>query len=449
MKFSKKINNQSGAAMLIAVIFFLFISLSIISGLVSPTVRALQDSNVNLKSKKSYYLAESGSEDAVYRLLNNMAISASEIITIDSSSATTTINSSGSNQKEIISQGDVNSFQRKLNVIMQTGPGVGFNYGIQSGDGGFNLSGGSKVTGNVYSNSNIQASGGVQITGTAIAAGATSYIGEGTGIPYMGTVVVGTAGVGDAWAYKVLGGKVEGNLYCQLPATYPTGSKNNKACNTTHGIPPAVPMPFTQENIDTWKTEGTNGGIITGSTKCHGGYSNGNCIVDWANGTFGPGKITGNLVVTGGGTLTLTGTVYVVGSITVGGGGKIKLPANYNQYSATLISDGNVSLGGGSYTGSGAAGSYLFVVSTSTCPSGAGCNGNNAINVSGGSGTIAVAAQSGTVDLGGGISINAAVGKTISAHNGAKIFYEQGLASPEFVSGSSGGWNVMNWGETN
>jgi hypothetical protein len=213
-----------------------------------------------------------------------------------------------------------------------------------------------------------------------------------------------------------------------------------------------MPMPFTQENIDSWKAEGTAGGVITGSTKCHGGYSNGDCHVDWANGTFGPGKINGNLIVDGGGTLTLTGTIYVVGTVTVSGGSTVKLPANYNQYSATIISDGQVVLKGGSYTGSGATGSYLFVVTTNACAGGSGCNltdsNGNALTVANGSGAIAVCAQSGTVDLGGGISIDSAVGKTISAHNGAKIFYETGLASPSFQNGPSGGWNVFSWGET-
>jgi len=56
----KKIKRNGGAAMLISVVFFLFISLAIISGLVSPTVRELKNATVNLNSKKSYFLAESG-----------------------------------------------------------------------------------------------------------------------------------------------------------------------------------------------------------------------------------------------------------------------------------------------------------------------------------------------------------------------------------------------------
>jgi len=447
----KKVKRNSGAAMLISVIFFLFISLAIISGLVGPTVREFKNASMNLNSKKSYFLAESGTEDALYRIINNITISDSEILTLNNNSATTTISNLFGNSKQISSLGDVGNLQRETNVTLQAGAGVGFNYGIQSGTGGFTLSGGSTITGNVYSNANIQASSGVHITGTAIAAGATSYIGDGLGRPYVGSVVIGSGETGDAWAYSVVGGSVAGNLYCQI------GNKNNKACDTSHGIPPAQPMPFTQENIDAWKTEGAAGGVITnpaGSSSsscrqnkncpCPGNSASDNnaknCVVNDVGATFGPGKIIGNLVVNGGGTLTLTGTLYVVGTISVTGGGKIKLPANFSQYSATIISDGYVLLNGGSYTGSGTLGSYLFVVTTNT--------GNPALTVSGGSGAIAVCAQEGTVALSGGISINAAVGKKITVTGGSSVTYQDGLASPSFQSGPSGGWTIGGWGET-
>jgi len=39
---------QGGAAMLISVIFFLFISLAIISGLVAPTVREFRNASANI-----------------------------------------------------------------------------------------------------------------------------------------------------------------------------------------------------------------------------------------------------------------------------------------------------------------------------------------------------------------------------------------------------------------
>ncbi|KKR74815.1 MAG: hypothetical protein UU17_C0006G0023 [Candidatus Nomurabacteria bacterium GW2011_GWA1_40_8] len=57
----------------------------------APAVREFRNASVYLNSKKSYFLAESGSEDALYRILNNMAIGASETITLDSNDATTDI----------------------------------------------------------------------------------------------------------------------------------------------------------------------------------------------------------------------------------------------------------------------------------------------------------------------------------------------------------------------
>ncbi len=438
MKNSYRQKNK-GAAMLISVVFFLFIALAIIAGLVTPTVREFKNSTVNLNSKKSYFLSESGSEDAMYRVLHNMNIDSNETLTLGSNTATTNITTTFGNGKQIATLGDVGGLQRKTNIVLSAGAGVGFNYGIQSGTGGFNLSGGSRVVGNVYSNGNIQATSGVQITGSATAAGATSYIGDGVGTPYMGTVIVGSAGVGDAWAYKVLGGNVAGHLYCQLPGTYPSGSYNNKICDTTHGIPATQPMPFTDQDITDWKDAATAGGIITGATKCPGGSSGGNCTVDWHDATFGPGKITGNLIVNGGGTLTLTGPVWVVGTISVTGGGNINLPAGYALNSETIVSDNTVTINGGGSLGSGNSNSFLFIVTTSTSGS--------AVSVTGGAGAIAVDAQNGTVVLSGGASLNAVVGKTVTAGGGTTITYQQGLASPSFQSGPSGAWVLSSWKE--
>jgi len=427
----RKINKQSGAAMLISVVFFLFISLAIISGLVSPSVREFKISSDSIKSKQSFYLSESGVEDAYYRLKGaTYNIGNSETLSLNGNTAVTTITDSGYNQKTISSTGDVSSRERINTMVVSAGAGVGLNYGIQAGSGGFTLSGGSKITGSVYSNGSINATTGVIVTGSATAAGATSLIGGDT---YSTGFNVGNGTTGDVFGATVKGTTAKGNMYCN------TGLNNNKACNTSKGIPPTQPMPFTQENIDNWKAEGAAGGIITGATKCHGGYSGGNCIVDWSNATFGPGKITGDLTVNGGGTLTLTGTIWVQGKVTVTGGGSIKLPTNFAQNSATIISDGIVLLDGGSYTGSGTLGSYLFVVTTSSA--------SNAMTVSGGSGAIAVVAQDGTVALSGGIDINSATGKTITATGGTDVVYQQGLASPSFNNGPSGGWNLSSWKE--
>src|SRR3989344_4698388 len=146
-KYFKKIKRNRGAAMLISVIFFTFISLAIISGLVAPAVREFRNASVYLNSKKSYFLAESGSEDALYRILNNMAIGASETITLDSNDATTDITDISGNTKQITSLGDVSNYQRKTSLTLSTNNGVSFNYGMQIGNGCLVMSNSATITG--------------------------------------------------------------------------------------------------------------------------------------------------------------------------------------------------------------------------------------------------------------------------------------------------------------
>lgn len=596
-----KINMQSGAAMLVAVIFFLVAALSIVVGLVSPSVREYKIARDVFQSRQSFFLAESGVEDAFYRIKNSKTIGSSTTLSLGGNTATTTI-TSGYNTRTISSLGDASSRQRTSRLVTNAGAGVGFNYAIQAGAGGATINGGSTLNGNIYSNGIINAIS-ATINGSAISAnssalatdqssgsitapatpastftfgsvaasqdfaqsfqvsttgplnkiqlyikqtgspsgptvrlvadssgspsttvlpigtgtlgtvttsyawvditftskptliagatywivldgatnaskyytlgsltdttytlgtvklgaysgswtassldtyfkiytgGVTGYIG---GATYSTGVQIGTGGVGDAWANTVAGATVDGNLYCT------TGTNNSKSCNTTHGTAPAVGLPFTAANIQSWKDAATAGGTITGATKCPGGYTSGDCIVNYAGATFGPGKITRNLTVNGGGTLTLTGTVWVVGTITITGGGKVVLPSSYSSYSETMLSDSYISLGGGSSTGSGTSGSYLFFVSTSRCPYDTYCGGNNAITVTAGSTTVAVAAQDGTVGISGGITISSAVGNIISVTGGSTVNYNSGLASPSFTSGPAGGWNISTWGE--
>jgi len=172
----KKIKRNGGAAMLISVVFFLFISLAIISGLVSPTVRVFRNANVNLNSKQSYFLAESGSEDVSYRTMKNMTVGNSETLNLGSNSATTTITTLSGGSKQISTLGDVSSYQRKTNVTLSTGTGLSFSYGMQIGNGGLNMQNTATIDGSVYVNGNITGANSAKITGAAIAADRTAEI---------------------------------------------------------------------------------------------------------------------------------------------------------------------------------------------------------------------------------------------------------------------------------
>lgn len=581
---NKKIKRNSGAAMLISIVFFLFISLAIISGLVSPSIREFKNANVNLNSKRSFFLAESGGEDAFYRIIKNKPIGTSEIITLNSNTVTTTITTLGGGEKEITSLGDVSFYQRQLGITLSTSVGVSFNYGVQVGQGGINLSGSGTVNGNVYANGPITGDSSAVITGTAISANSPALTADqvnGTGVPaynvifananntqdiaqsfqvsvesplnkiqiyikkvgapsnatvkivndtngnpgttifatgtlsassvttsygwinvtftsnpllsvgttywlvidastssskyyiigassggyanglgkigqvggtwnsttpsgldyyfniYLGGVtglIAGSSGSqwnqlhvgtvsGTAQANTVNYTNATGNIYCQ------TGTGNNKSC-TPQTDPTYIAFPVSDANIASWKAEAEAGGVY-----------NGNYSVGWAGATLGPKKIVGNLAVSGGGILTVTGTLWVTGTITLDGGGTIQLFSNYGSNDGVLVADGNISIsGGGRATGSGTAGSYLMMLSTSS-------NMNNAIKVSGGAGAVIVYAPNGAIEIEGGASLKEATGYKIEVEGGSSITYESGLTDNNFSSGPSGSWVIESWGE--
>lgn len=168
MNKNNKIIYNGGAAMMVLVIFFVFISVTILIGVVNPTVREFKIATDSFNSKQTYFLAESGIEDVIYRLRNSKKTSSSQTLTLGSTEVTTTIASLANNQKEIISLGNTNSIERKLGIVLDTGVGVAFSYGVQVGTGGFSMNNGSKIIGSVYSNGRITGSG--TITGSATSA---------------------------------------------------------------------------------------------------------------------------------------------------------------------------------------------------------------------------------------------------------------------------------------
>lgn len=170
MQNKNKIKTNGGAAMMILVMFFVFISLTILIGIVTPVVREFKIASDNFKSKQSYFLAESGIEDVAYRMKNGFPFESNNDLFLGTSSTTTTVTDLGSGRKQISSLADTDSHQRKVDVDLTTTTGVSFNYGIQVGRGGFELDGTGTVNGNIYANGPIVGDSQSIITGTAISA---------------------------------------------------------------------------------------------------------------------------------------------------------------------------------------------------------------------------------------------------------------------------------------
>lgn len=171
-KQGQALRRNSGQAVLMVVTFLTFISLAVLYGIISPTIKNVSLSRGAINSSKSYYLAESGTEDAYYRLKSGKQISSTETLSLNGIITTTNISNLALGKKEIRSSGDASSNIRSVEVIIQTGTGVDFPYGAQVGAGGLEMGQNSRVegaggtAGNVYSNGPVKGENGATVTGS-------------------------------------------------------------------------------------------------------------------------------------------------------------------------------------------------------------------------------------------------------------------------------------------
>jgi len=161
---------SSGQAMLISVLFFLVISLVLVVGFANPVTREFRVAGNIFTSKQAYFLAESGAEDAYYRIKNNKQLPASGTISLGGGQTTVTVTTISATQKNIDSLSDVYGGERKVSLALKTTNGAVFYYGTQSGQAGLTLKNNAGLYGNLYTNGNIYGSNGAFITGNAFVA---------------------------------------------------------------------------------------------------------------------------------------------------------------------------------------------------------------------------------------------------------------------------------------
>ncbi|MBP6866506.1 MAG: hypothetical protein KBC12_03120 [Candidatus Pacebacteria bacterium] len=217
-----------------------------------------------------------------------------------------------------------------------------------------------------------------------------------------------------------------GLIYCQ------SGTGNNKSC-TSQADPQYLDYPISDATISGWKTTAETAGVISGNYNLPSGSA-----------TIGPTKITGNLTVGGGAILTVAGTLWVVGNISLTGGSQIRLASSYGSADGVIISDGNITIGGGSdATGSGDPDSYIMIMTTSSSGS--------AVSLSGGSGAVILYAPNGTMNISGGADIQEATANRLVISGNSVVTYNSGLQNASFSSGATTSVPILNmsyWKET-
>ncbi|MEK7471138.1 MAG: hypothetical protein AAB623_00615 [Patescibacteria group bacterium] len=429
----RKINNQSGAAMLISVLFFLFISLAIITGLVSPTVREFRNANMNLNSKKSYFLAESGSEDAYFRIKNNITINFPKTLTLNNSSANSTVAVTGANEKEITSIASVNSHFRTVLKDITTTNGFNFSFAVQIGPGGVRMKNNSGVFGNIYSDGPIDGDDKNHnfVTGSAVSAGSSGSIDNIHSSVNM-------------YANSITNSKVDQNAYYQNidNDTTVTGTKYPNSADQPYGI-----MPISDDLLDQWENDAIAGDTI--SSPCP--YNITTSV------TLGPTKINCDVLVDGNNAvLNLTGAIWIKGQLMVQGGATIKVDDSVGNKSVVIIADdplnrdtkGFIYLQNNSnYFGStDNTDSYVMLVSRNNS---AESGGNNlAIKVqNAATGNLLLYAPHGQIQLQNNVTLREVTGYGLTMQNEAKVSYAIGLSQPLFTTGPGGKWKIKRWKE--
>ncbi len=162
---------QGGYALLIGLIFFLAASSAVIAAISDAVFRETKTVRNETLSKQSYYSSESAVEDIAYRIKTGKSHDPTENYAIASSTVVVTTLTNASGAQEISAAADANGTKRSVRMTLNEGSGINFQYALQGGLGGIDLSGGAHITGDVYTTGSIRGCSTCNISGTAVAAG--------------------------------------------------------------------------------------------------------------------------------------------------------------------------------------------------------------------------------------------------------------------------------------
>ncbi len=431
---------EKGAVMLLAVMLFLFISMTVTLGIIKPILKQANISKSIVTSKASYYSAQGSLEEVLYRLKNNKQIGTTETLTLGGSTVTTDI-ANTSTGKQITANGNTDTLHRSVQVSLVLGTGVAFHYGIQSGDGGFRLSNSSSVTGNIYSTGSIIGEGNY-IYGDAISAGSAGFI---QGIHATGTVRSHTLGASGQATI------VDGNAYYTAIAANVTvgGTKYPGSADEATSS-----LPISDEQIAEWEAQALAGGVML-SSECDNYSSSSNTCTLSSTKTIGPKKIPFNLLIkSSSGILTVAGPLWVTGNITTQTGPTIRMAAALGATNVAVIADNPsnrttssiIDIGQSTvFQNSGTTGSFVFMISQNNSAENGGTV--DAISMSQGASALVAYAAHGQVTLSQSVSLKEVTAYKIVLTQSANVTYDTGLPSVLFSAGPAGGYDLLSWQE--
>lgn len=448
--------DNRGQTMLILAIIFMAVTLTITLGLTSPIVRQFKIVGDLEMSKKSYFTAESGGEDAYYRIKNLLPTSFPSTFSMDGGSALIEVSTIGSNEQEILSRGNFNDHIRTVVKDITVTDGFSFNFAIQVGIGGLEMHNNSSVIGNVYSSGVVRStSNGTRIYGDVVSSGADGLV---DAVNATGTV----------YAHEIMGGsKICGDAHYQVIDSTSLSFLNNPTTGASSPcVSPLSPgtaypnssnqpdaqMPIPDSLLDQWETDALAGGII--NTPCPYQITSGTV-------TIGPIRIDCDVTVSGNGTtVILAGAVWINGSLTVNNNPKFKVADTVGNKSVPLITrsvsnptgsgriilNNNPEFYGSETNGVPNPDSYVMFISRNT----SNFTGGSVIAASAGNnvaGNLLFYAPYGEIELSNNVLLRGITAYKLTLRNNTQARYNVGLAQPLFTSGPGGAWKIKRWKE--
>src|SRR3990167_7178824 len=429
MSQKSKVKSQKcgGQAILTAVVFFMFVSMIVVSGAYTVSYKESKSSRDFETSKKSFFLAESGLEDLAYRMIKGRNYDTVEILSLDGFFATTTV-ADINGDKEITATGAAFKMIRRSKIRLANNDGVSFHYGVQVGSGGIIMENSSLVQGNVFSNGPIVGQNSNLVKGDIISAGPFGSV---AGVHATGTIyahsISDSSADKDAYYVNISNTTVGGALYPNSP---------DQATSS---------LSISDIQIDDWKTQAAAGGII--SSPCPYRIN--------SNVTIGPVKINCNLEISGSPTVIIAGPVWVNGNIEIENSPIVKIDSSLGANSIVVIADnpsnrttsGKIELeNSAQFQNSGTEGSYiLFISQNNSAQSGGSEKAIRAENSI--LGDVLVYAEHGEIHLKNSISLKEVSAYKIRLSNSSQVVYETGIANLLFTSGPSGGYSIESWRE--
>lgn len=439
-----KQQKKRGAALLIIVLFFVMISLVWVVGTSSSIIKDyIAYRNLEI-SKRAYYLAESGVEDALYRVRKGWAFPSPVTISPDAnSSVVTTLVNVNPERKSVSSIGAVSGFQRKMAAVIVKPVPASFPYAVETGAGGLVMEDTSSfVDGDIFARGPIAGAG-------STAAGAAGAVFSGTPTTNTGGSITNmkNTGASPMFASTISHATIGGNAFCSgislsstttCTALYPFRINNGVSA-----------FPLTDAQVANWKA--TAAVTVLACNNGPGKYRINSSV------SLGESKIPCDFEITGGGTLTLSGPLWITGSVDIKANSTVNVVSALGSTTVPIIADpelasdrddeGIIEVENSTNWNTGVGqnpDAHILLFSWNTDPS-----DKTAIKVTGSpTGNLMVYAPYGEVKLdGNNVAVKQATGYKVLIKDGAEVNYTNNLQNTLMYGSRFDPWHIYNLGE--